>query len=96
MRIRTALEGIGRRPFADKMSNAALGLSGASRAGTRQPMMRDELEPYRAATAAIDPGIAIVLELQLELGLRAGRRCKASDRWPIGGARLRVRWEMAS
>lgn len=69
--IRTALEGIGRRPFADKMSNAALGLSGASRAGTKRPMMRDELEPYRAAVAAIDPGIAIVLELQLELGLRA-------------------------
>ncbi|MBL3961297.1 integrase domain-containing protein [Burkholderia sp. KCJ3K979] len=69
--IRTALEGIGRRPFADKMSNAALGLSGASRAGTKRPMMRDELEPYRAAVAAIDPGIAVVLELQFELGLRA-------------------------
>ncbi|GBH26083.1 integrase domain-containing protein [Burkholderia vietnamiensis] len=69
--IRTALEGIGRRPFADKMSNAALGLSGASRAGTKRPMMRYELEPYRAAVAVIDPGIAVVLELQLEFGLRA-------------------------
>ncbi|WP_334031701.1 integrase domain-containing protein [Burkholderia orbicola] len=69
--VRTALEGIGRRPFADKMSNAALGLSGASRAGTKRPMMRDELEPYRAAVAVIDPGIAVVLELQLEFGLRA-------------------------
>ncbi|UXZ62827.1 integrase domain-containing protein [Burkholderia multivorans] len=33
--------------------------------------MRDELEPYRVAVAAIDPGIAVVLELQFELGLRA-------------------------
>ncbi|CAM2184062.1 hypothetical protein BLAT2472_70161 [Burkholderia latens] len=53
------------------MSNAALGLSGPSRAGTKRPMIRDELEPYRAAAAAIDPGIAVVLELQFELGLRA-------------------------
>jgi hypothetical protein len=69
--VRTALEGVKRRPFADKLSNSALGVAGASRAGTKRPMMRDELEPYRAAVAAIDPGIAVVLELQLEFGLRA-------------------------
>jgi site-specific recombinase XerC len=69
--VRTALEGIKRRPFADKMSNAALGIGGASRAGTKRPMTREELEPYRSAVAAIDPGIATVLELQLEFGLRA-------------------------
>ncbi|MFM0501883.1 integrase domain-containing protein [Paraburkholderia caffeinilytica] len=69
--VRTALEGIKRRPFADKMSNAALGIAGASRAGTKVPMSREEFEPYRAAVAAIDPGIAMVLELELEFGLRA-------------------------
>lgn len=78
--IRTALEGIKRRPFADKMSNTELGISGASRAGTKVPMRREEFEPYRAAVAAIDPGIAMVLELQLEFGLRAeeGVRCVKS------------------
>ncbi len=35
---RTALEGIGRRSFADKMSNATLGAAGASRNGTKTPM----------------------------------------------------------
>jgi integrase len=69
--IRTALEGIGRRPFADKVSNASLGISGGSRAGTKRPMMREQFEPYRAAAAAIDPGVAMVLELEQEFGLRA-------------------------
>lgn len=91
--VRTALEGIKRRPFADKMSNVALGIAGASRAGTKRPMARDDFEPYRAAVAAIDPGIAMVLELQLEFGLRAeeGVRCiKSLSDWervllnPIG------------
>ncbi|MFM0361856.1 integrase domain-containing protein [Paraburkholderia sediminicola] len=69
--IRTALEGIGRRPFADKVSNASLGIAGASRAGTKRPMSPDEFEPYRVAAAATDLGGALVLELELELGLRA-------------------------
>jgi hypothetical protein len=69
--IRTALEGIKRRPFADKMSNAALGAGGASRAGTKRPMVREALEAYLAIVAALDPGVAMVLELQAEFGLRA-------------------------
>ncbi|MGF6777821.1 integrase domain-containing protein [Paraburkholderia sp. GAS334] len=77
--LRTALEGIKRRPFADKVSNAALGIAGASRAGTKRPMTRDELEPYRAAVAAIDPGVALVLDLQLEFGLRAEEAIRAVD-----------------
>ncbi|TDV16296.1 integrase domain-containing protein [Paraburkholderia caballeronis] len=78
--IRTALEGIKRRPFADKLSNAVLGAAGASRAGTKRPMTREEFELYRAKVAAIDPGVAVVLELQLELGLRAeeGVQCVKS------------------
>ena len=69
--IRTALEGIKRRPFADKVSNASLGIAGASRAGTKRPMSPAEFEPYRVEAAKTDPGVALVLELQLELGLRA-------------------------
>jgi integrase len=69
--IRTALEGIGRRPFADKMSNTALGVGGASRKGTKLPMAREDFEAFRAAAATVDPGVAIAIELQLELGLRA-------------------------
>jgi hypothetical protein len=69
--IRTTLEGIGRRPFADKVSNASLGISGASRAGTKRPMAPEVFEPYRVAAAAVDPGVALVMQLQIELGLRA-------------------------
>ncbi|MFP6557401.1 integrase domain-containing protein [Paraburkholderia sp. B3] len=69
--IRTALEGIKRRPFADKMSNAALGAGGASRAGTKRPMTREAFEAYLAIVAALDPGVSMVLELQAEFGLRA-------------------------
>ncbi|WP_414450682.1 integrase domain-containing protein [Burkholderia sp. 22PA0099] len=69
--VRTALEGIKRRPFADKMSNAAFGIAGASRAGTKRPMDAEAFEQYRRAVDAIDQGVAIVLELQLEFGLRA-------------------------
>jgi site-specific recombinase XerC len=77
---RTALEGIDRRPFADKVSNTALGIAGASRAGTKRSMLRDEFEAYRIAIAAIDPGIALALELQFEFGLRAEEsvRCVSS------------------
>ncbi|NML99662.1 hypothetical protein HHL24_17180 [Paraburkholderia sp. RP-4-7] len=69
--IRTALEGIGRRPFADKVSNASLGVAGASRAGTKRPMGPDVFETYRVEVAVTDLGVALVMELQFELGLRA-------------------------
>jgi len=69
--VRTALEGIKRRPFADRLSNGSLGISGSSRAGTKRPMSREVFELFRVAVQAIDPGIAMALELQLEFGLRA-------------------------
>lgn len=69
--VRTALEGVGRRPFADKMSNARMGAAGASRAGTKRPMKREALDAHLAIAAALDPGVAMVLELQAEFGLRA-------------------------
>jgi hypothetical protein len=75
--IRTALEGMNRRPFADKMSNGELGISGASRAGTKRPLPREAFGSYHAAVGAIDPGIAMVLELQAEFGLRAAEGVRA-------------------
>ncbi len=69
--VRTALEGIKRRSFADKLSNDTLGVSGSSRAGTKRPMSREVFAQFRVAVDAIDPGIAMALELQLEFGLRA-------------------------
>ncbi|MFM0082987.1 phage integrase N-terminal domain-containing protein [Paraburkholderia sediminicola] len=93
--IRTALEGIGRRPFADKVSNASLGIAGASRAGTKRPMSPDEFEPYRVAAAATDPGVALVLELELELGLRAQGGGGPWSRSRTGFVRLPIRWAMA-
>lgn len=69
--IRTALEGIKRRPLSDKLSNKTLGVSGSSRAGTNRPMSREAFEPFRVAAHAIDPSIAIAFELQREFGLRA-------------------------
>ncbi|NIF78879.1 hypothetical protein F3J20_16045 [Paraburkholderia sp. Cy-641] len=69
--LRTALEGISRRVFADRMSNSRLGVAGASRAGTKRPMMSEAFDAYLAIVAAIDPGIAMVLELMAHFGLRA-------------------------
>ncbi|MDQ7975923.1 integrase domain-containing protein [Paraburkholderia sp. SARCC-3016] len=77
--IRTALEGIKRRPFADWLSNAQLGISGASRAGTKRPMARGVFEQYLAAVRRIDPGVALVLELELEFGLRAEEAVRSVD-----------------
>jgi hypothetical protein len=75
--IRTALEGIKRRPFADKMSNAALGAGGASRAGTKRPMAREAFEARLSMVVALDPSVAMVLELQAEFGLRAEEGVRA-------------------
>jgi len=85
--VRTALEGVQRRPFADKLSNHALGIAGASRAGTKRPMIPEEFEPYRRAVAAIDAGVAIALDLQLELGCVPKRVSAVWDRYMAGSGR---------
>ncbi|WP_232071427.1 integrase domain-containing protein [Paraburkholderia pallida] len=53
------------------MSNTALGAVRASRAGTKRPMTREALDVHLAIVAALDPGVAMVLELLAEFGLRA-------------------------
>lgn len=69
--VRTALEGIKRRPFADKMSNAALGVSGASRKGTKAPLSKEAFIEFVFNAFVVDQGVAMALELQHEFGLRA-------------------------
>jgi site-specific recombinase XerD len=69
--VRTALEGIKRRRFADKMSNAVLSIANASRDGTKEPMSREMFEAFVTDAQKEDPGVAMVLELEFELGCRA-------------------------
>ncbi len=77
--VRTALEGIGRRAFADRLANAQLGVAGASRAGTKAPLAPEQFEAFLAAARAKDPGVAMVLELQREFGLRAQEGVRSVD-----------------
>lgn len=69
--VRTALEGMKRRPFADKMSNLALGAGGTSRKGTKAPLPDEAFAEYVRHALAVDRGVAMALELQHEFGLRA-------------------------
>lgn len=69
--VRTALEGIKRRPFADKLSNASLDVSRSSRMGAKEPMSAERFAVFLSAVASLDTGVAMVLELQLQFGLRA-------------------------
>ncbi|WP_201698352.1 integrase domain-containing protein [Paraburkholderia hiiakae] len=55
----------------DKVGNASLGFAGASRAATKRPMPPETLKVHLAIVAALDPGVAMVLELKAEFGLHA-------------------------
>lgn len=77
--VRTALQGVRRRPFADKVSNASLGLAGASRKGTKLPMSPEKYAQYLPAVERIDSGVAAVLELEHGFGLRAKEAIRAIE-----------------
>ncbi len=70
--IRKALRGAGRGQYADgaEISNKALGISGASRIGTKTAMPDADLAQFKDAAARLEPGVAACLALQRELGLR--------------------------
>ncbi|WP_244206452.1 integrase domain-containing protein [Caballeronia pedi] len=53
------------------MSNAAVGIAGASRSGTKRRLSPEEAQQYIARAEAIDAGVAMVLRLQMEFGRRA-------------------------
>lgn len=80
-----------------RLTNKALGLSGASRAGTNRAMTRDEYQRARAALTAKGAfGEALALDLMLTLGLRekeAVMSPKSLTDWQrqlIRGERIRV------
>lgn len=73
--LRTVLTAAGRGPFAEhrELSNAALGLSGASRDGTHEAIDDAHYQEAWAQVLQLDPtgGVAAVMALQRKLGLRA-------------------------
>ncbi len=84
--IRTALAAAGRAQFAQspELSNKALGVSGASRAGTHVAIPEDRLREAISAAAERDGGVAAALELARALGLRseeAVQSCKSLATW---------------
>lgn len=70
--IRKALRGAGRAQYADgdEISNKALGISGASRIGKKTAMPDADLAKFQDAASRLEPGVAVCLALQRELGLR--------------------------
>lgn len=73
--IRTTLKAAGRTKFAahQALGNKALGIAGASRAGTHKPVEAERYEVVRKLLLSYDRtgGIAAVMRLQWTFGLRA-------------------------
>ncbi len=70
--VRKALRGAGRAQYADgdEISNKTLGISGASRIGTKVAMSDADLLRFKEGAHRMEPGVAACLELQRVLGLR--------------------------
>lgn len=86
--IRIVLRDCGKAGLADDpaFSNVALGIGGASRAGTKTPISEEELGTFKTRAEALGrPGIAALAELQYALGLRAMEalmaRTDVLERW---------------
>ncbi|AFI92142.1 Hypothetical protein W5S_4079 [Pectobacterium parmentieri] len=79
--VRIILRAAGRSKLADadRLSNRALGLGGASRDGTRKAITP---ERYRAALKALqqkDAGLALTLQLARMMGLRSQEAVQCSQ-----------------
>lgn len=70
--IRAAMRAVGRAQAAASktISNEALGISGASRKGTKQAPSEEAQAHMLALAATVDPALPILLGLQRHLGLR--------------------------
>lgn len=70
--IRAAMRAVGRAQAAASktISNEALGISGASRKGTKQAPSEEAQAQMFALAATVDPALPILLRLQRHLGLR--------------------------
>lgn len=71
--LRAVLNAAGRNKLADdpRLSNKALGLAGASRAGTKQAITVEHYQAVLQAACGKDPGLAASLELARLMGLRS-------------------------
>lgn len=71
--LRAVLQQAGRRQVAEheRLTNKSLGLSGASRNGTRQAITPDHYCHVLETARAKDPGLAAALELSRLMGLRS-------------------------
>lgn len=84
--IRSALIWAGRERLAASslISNSALGIDGASRAGTKEALPADVLDEKLAALETMDRGVWAIAHLELALGLRAEeavKACKSLRAW---------------
>ncbi|MFP1914364.1 integrase domain-containing protein [Lonsdalea quercina] len=71
--LRAVLQQAGRRQLAEneRLTNNSLGLSGASRNGTREAITPDHYRHVLETARMKDPGLAAVLELARVMGLRS-------------------------
>ncbi|OFS11285.1 integrase domain-containing protein [Hafnia sp. HMSC23F03] len=71
--LRAVLQQAGRKQIAEheRLTNKSLGLSGASRNGTRQAITPDHYRHVLETARAKDPGLAAALELARLMGLRS-------------------------
>jgi hypothetical protein len=96
--VRAGLRALGREQFAASptLSNAAMGVSGASRDGTHRALSQEQYAQALSAAQAHDAGFAALVQLQRELGLRAREAVQSIEslkRWEKAlerGERVRV------
>lgn len=82
--LRCTLRAAGRNKLAEQFDNKALGISGASRDGTKTAMSDSRFATLRAAVFALDHGVCGCIELERALGLRAEeavKSCKSLASW---------------
>lgn len=82
--LRGVLRLAGREKMAEQISNAALGVTGGCRDGTKLAISPARLEELNARVGAKDAGVAAVVRLEAALGLRAEegvKGCKSLSTW---------------
>lgn len=79
--LRSVLQQTGRKQVAEheRLTNKALGLAGASRAGTKQAITSEHYQSVLLAARAKDPGLAAALELARLMGLRSQEAVQCSQ-----------------
>lgn len=77
--IRSAMRAVGRGQAAASptITNAALGIAGSSRAGTKTAATQEQYLAALAAAAEVDAGLAVALKLERTLGLRGAEAIRA-------------------